>query len=205
MLLLHFLRQELASLGRADRLTPRGTGHPWLPAELVARLTAFDWPGNVRQLRNLARHLALTHHDVEQIRADDRLEKFFADEGAVDEDAVEADAVDEDAAPSVTPSSSPVDSKSWRQPSQISAEEVRAALRTHDFAVKPTARTLGISRASLYELIDRDPTLRRATEIGHQEIVDGLARQNGDIEALARELEISKHGLLHRMRELGIE
>jgi two-component system nitrogen regulation response regulator GlnG len=62
-LLLHFLRQELAALGAAERLRAvADTEQPWLEAPLVARLAAYDWPGNVRQLRNVARHLAIAGH-----------------------------------------------------------------------------------------------------------------------------------------------
>src|SRR6185436_10805557 len=32
---------------------------PWLPASLVARLSRHDWPGNVRQLRNVVRQLVV--------------------------------------------------------------------------------------------------------------------------------------------------
>ena len=55
-----FLRQELEAMGEGERLEdpgPRGT--PWLPAPVVARLAAADWPGNVRQLRNVARQIAI--------------------------------------------------------------------------------------------------------------------------------------------------
>src|SRR6185369_2634420 len=55
-----FLRQELEALGEAGRLDDPGPrGDPWLPAPLVARLAAADWPGNVRQLRNAARQIAI--------------------------------------------------------------------------------------------------------------------------------------------------
>ena len=53
-LLLHFLRHELAGIGEANRLDPTAAGFDarWLPPSLVARLARYDWPGNVRQLRN---------------------------------------------------------------------------------------------------------------------------------------------------------
>ena len=59
-LLIHFLRRELATLGEAYRLEPGAPDAPlWLPPGLVARLARYDWPGNVRQLRNVARQIAI--------------------------------------------------------------------------------------------------------------------------------------------------
>ncbi|MEM7584996.1 MAG: sigma 54-interacting transcriptional regulator, partial [Acidobacteriota bacterium] len=59
-LLVHFLSQELMALGEGDLIEAFGSlERPWLPAKLVARLARFDWPGNVRQLRNVARRLVI--------------------------------------------------------------------------------------------------------------------------------------------------
>ncbi|MEM7357009.1 MAG: sigma 54-interacting transcriptional regulator, partial [Acidobacteriota bacterium] len=55
-LFFHFLRRELDAIGQAARLDlPQSGQKPWMSAALCARLAAFDWPGNVRQLRNVAR------------------------------------------------------------------------------------------------------------------------------------------------------
>jgi two-component system nitrogen regulation response regulator GlnG len=51
-LLAHFLDHEWRSLGVVGP-------PPWPCADAVARLATADWPGNVRQLRNVARRLAL--------------------------------------------------------------------------------------------------------------------------------------------------
>ena len=72
-LLYHFLARELAQLGGATESLPSS----WPPASLVARLARDDWPGNVRQLRNVARRLAATHcathHDAGTALAGDDL------------------------------------------------------------------------------------------------------------------------------------
>src|SRR6185312_11931949 len=62
-----FLRQELDAMGEGGRLDDPGPrGEPWLPAPLAARLAAADWPGNVRQLRNVARQIAIANRGAAQ-------------------------------------------------------------------------------------------------------------------------------------------
>src|SRR6185369_15510863 len=54
-LFFHFLREELAGVGEEDRLADHGPeARPWPPAEWIAHLASAPWPGNVRQLRNVA-------------------------------------------------------------------------------------------------------------------------------------------------------
>ncbi len=58
-LLLHFLRNEFDTQGRLDELySLDDNGMSWLGASIVAWLARYPWPGNVRQLRNVARHIA---------------------------------------------------------------------------------------------------------------------------------------------------
>ena len=59
-LVLHFLRAECAQLGRPfllDRADVETA--PWLPLAVLAALASYDWPGNVRQLRNAVRQMVL--------------------------------------------------------------------------------------------------------------------------------------------------
>ncbi|MEM1182824.1 MAG: sigma 54-interacting transcriptional regulator [Acidobacteriota bacterium] len=93
---------------------------------------------------------------------------------------------------------------SYRSPDTIGEEELIEALRRHAFRVLPTAKTLGISRTSLYALIDRFPRIRKASEIPPGEIEACLSRHGGDRTAAAAELEVSQKGLSRRMTELGM-
>ena len=57
--------------------TSRTAERPWLPAPLVARLAAYDWPGNVRQLRNMARQLAIAGSAAEEAPWGPRFERLL--------------------------------------------------------------------------------------------------------------------------------
>src|SRR6185503_9360810 len=78
-LLLHFLRMELASTGELERLERQHEDpHLWLPAVLVARFARFGWPGNIRQLRNAARQLAIASRGAPEARVDPVLDRLLA-------------------------------------------------------------------------------------------------------------------------------
>ncbi|WP_437667290.1 sigma 54-interacting transcriptional regulator [Sorangium sp. So ce1182] len=67
-LLVRFFREELARIGEAHRLAPPGPADtPWLPASVVARLADHDWPGNIRELRNVVRQLVLGSRGQERL------------------------------------------------------------------------------------------------------------------------------------------
>ena len=59
-MVVHEWREELGadSLLQPPPSAPPAS-RPWAPASLVARLARYDWPGNVRQLANVARRLAV--------------------------------------------------------------------------------------------------------------------------------------------------
>ena len=76
-LLVHFLSQELTSLGDVVPVEKRGSiEQPWLPAKLVAHLARFDWPGNVRQLRNVARRLVIEGRHQNRLEWSPKLDKL---------------------------------------------------------------------------------------------------------------------------------
>lgn len=62
-----FVREELARLDRASLLDDATRRRPWLGASVLAALTRHAWPGNVRQLRNVARQIALAAHDADEV------------------------------------------------------------------------------------------------------------------------------------------
>ncbi|HOX43874.1 MAG TPA: sigma 54-interacting transcriptional regulator [Myxococcota bacterium] len=185
-LLVHLLRLELAAAGRPERLDPAGPGQaPWLPAGLVAELTRRPWPGNVRQLHNLARHLVTTFATAEQVDA-----------------AAALQALDEPVPPPGQRAAAPPAPAA--RAGELEPQAALEALRAHGFKVKAAAAALGISRTTLYALMEQIPGLRKARDLGREELERGLAECGGDLEALAARLEVSPHGLKLRLKELGL-
>ena len=194
-LLVHFLRLELERIG--DTLPPRvATGEePWLPADLVARLARYSWPGNVRQLQNVARQLAIDGHGQPVLLDTPGLKDLMPE-------------VESPSKPSVAVVPQPVPTspklRRSRRPSEVSEEELLAALRSHRWNLKAAADALGVARTSLYLLLERSPNVRPAAEIPPEEIRQAWERCGGDLEAMAGGLEVSARALRQRLKDLKL-
>jgi two-component system nitrogen regulation response regulator GlnG len=189
-LLIHFLRHELARLGEEARLDPASPSfHPrWLPPSLVARLARYDWPGNVRQLRNVARQLVIGSRGLDTLDGS-RLESLLVDASLLS---------------SGNHPLHPVKPER-RKPSEVSEEEVIEALRASRWDIKAAAERLHISRPSLYNLMETSSKIRRASDLDPGEIARCHRELGGDLDAMAERLEVSKRSLGRRVRELKLE
>ena len=201
-LLVHFLREELERIGEGHRLEQSDpTESPWLPASIVARLARYPWPGNVRELRNLMRQLVIQSRGADSIRVGPQVEQVLRRAEAMPDASPQAeeDTAEQPAAPAQPKR------PSYRPPSEVDEDELVAALADNRYLVKPTAQQLGVSRSSLYSLMDKSSRVRKASELTREEIEASLERTGGDLEALVDELQVSGNGLQMRMKELGIE
>ncbi|HEX3526301.1 MAG TPA: sigma 54-interacting transcriptional regulator [Thermoanaerobaculia bacterium] len=202
-LLLFFLRQELAAIGEESRLRPpEGSAPLWLPASIVARLARLDWPGNVRQLRNAVRQIVIDSRRAATVEIGPQIERLLREASRAPESAGLAAAPQPPAPARLARKRTAAGT--YRAPSEVPAEEVVAALRDHDWEVKPAAQRLGISRPSLYLLMSKIPGLRKAADLSRAEILEERAQCGGDLAAAAQRLEVSRSGLLLRMKQLGL-
>ena len=208
-LLVHFLREELESVGEAGRLEGAGV-LGWLPSSIVARLARHDWPGNVRQLRNVARQIAIGSRGAATVRIGPQLERVLheavADGAAAagGAGAAEGESGAAEGRPGPRPSEPP-HRPDYRDPSEVAEEELLAALRNNRWAIKPTAADLGVSRTSLYALIDRSPSVRKAVDLEPDEIAEASRACAGDLGAMSERLEVSPSGLRQRIKDLGLK
>ena len=181
-----FLGQELEAMGEGGRLDDPGPrGAAWMPAPLVARLAAADWPGTVRQLRNAARQIAIGNRGAAQAALPPTVASLL------------------ESRPGAHPAAAPARA-AYRRPADVGEEELLAALAANRWKLVPTAAQLGISRTALYTMIDRCAGIRKAADLDRAEIVEAMARHGRDLDAVVEELRVSRHGLQLRMTELGL-
>jgi two-component system nitrogen regulation response regulator GlnG len=199
-LFLHFLLEELRSIGEEHRLTSRKDDAPlWMPASVVARLARYNWPGNVRQLRNAVRQLVIASRSSEVVEISPQIERLLR-EVAPTPTLAETETFE-----SPPPPRRRAEAAEYRSPSEVTEPELVEALRATRWEVKLAAERLGISRPSLYLLIEKFPSIRKAVDLTREEILEARQLCGGRLDAMVDRLEVSKKGLQQRMTQLGIE
>ena len=195
LLFYHFARLELVALGEAWRLEPESAhSEPWLPAPLASRLVRHSWPGNIRQLRNLTRQLVISSRGQPRLQVDPLIDQELA--SAVAPPFAHLATPMEGAAPGPA---------QRRKPSEVSEEELLAALRQSSWDMQAAADQLGINRASVYYLIDKSSHIRTVKDLSAEELIHCFHECQGSLDAMVRRLEVSKRALYRRVRELGLE
>jgi len=186
-LLAAFLKAEAEALGEKKRLAyddPHAP--PWLPAPLVGRLARYSWPGNVRQLKNVIRQLVIGNRGMAKIVASPALEALLNEPSAHD-------------APAQPLKSARI------KPSAISDDVLLEALRHNRWEVKATAAWLGISRTSLHSRLDKCDRMRKAIDLGLEELTACFQDCDGDLNKMVDRLEVSRSSLARRLKELRLD
>jgi len=193
-LFVHFARDELQAIGESHRLSPADPyAEPWMPAQLAAQLVRHPWPGNLRQLKNIARRLVIESRGLPRLQIDPRLAAELAAEGPRAAQGALG------SRPSIDLASLP-----RRKPSEVTEAELLEALRACAWDLKATADRLQIQRPSIYHLIERHPGIRTAGDLGAEEITRCFRDCDGDVDAMVARLQVSKRALIRRIRELGL-
>jgi two-component system nitrogen regulation response regulator GlnG len=190
-LLAHFFQEELEQTGELDVIDNQPGRKPWLPTDVASSLIRFDWPGNVRQLRNVVRQIVISSRGEPHARLDHTLLELFG--GASSRVAGPDDEPD-----------APAGDTAARSTNEISEERLLEALKANAWAIRPTAEALGIPRSSLYDLMRKSSSIRAASDIEDDEIREAHARCSGDVTAMANDLRVSERGLTLRMRGLDL-
>jgi two-component system nitrogen regulation response regulator GlnG len=163
---------------------------PVLPLELVVEIACHDWPGNIRQLGHTLRRAALLvqHGGTPQLEQLVRLTPAPAGSAARLAPVV-------DTAPSAPEAPR-------RKPSDITDAEVLQAMAGNEWNIQAAARTLGISRPTMYKLLDGHREIRWAERIPAEEIERALAACAGDIGRCAEVLRTPTESLRREVRRL---
>lgn len=179
ILLRAFLDEERRSAGLPSRSGSPASldvpAIPWLDAETVAVLAGHAWPGNVRELRNVARQLVARCGDQP---------------GAV---------LPIGLLPTPTTPEPPTVTPTKQAPSDIDDATLAAVLSAHDWAVRPSARALGISKTTLYDLMERSPAVVLVKQLSDDAVDASVDAADGNVRAAARALRVSAAALKQRL------
>ena len=192
------LVRHFAELSLAEQSRDRDKGRldlRWLRGSLFTRLALHEFPGNVRQLKNVVHQLSIIASQAAPGEMAQRLEELLSAESAPRP---------ESSATASAPSISSEKKVPHRRPTDIDEEELIAALRENGFRILPTARALGLSRTSLYHMIERSSRLRKPVDFQAAELEAAAREHGGDARKMAAALEISQPGLEQRLRQLDL-
>jgi two-component system nitrogen regulation response regulator GlnG len=179
-LLVHFLEAELRELGSRGGLSAAGCGDELpLPVDLVTQLVLHPLPGNARQLRNLARHLALAARGKNGVVLDEGVERLLA----------------------LPPPSTPAaEAPSVRRAAEVTDEDLLAALEQNGWSPGKTAQSLSMPTSTLHDLMQRFG-IRRAADLSEDELSAAAVRCGGEVRAMAQVLRVSERALRLAMRQ----
>lgn len=178
---------------------------PTLPIDLVTQLACFDWPGNVRQLAHALRRAALLvqHGGVPQL---DQLVRMTpaAVETASTPPSTPAST---SALPPARPASPggdapPLPGAPRKRPAELGEQDVLDAMTDSGWNIQAAARTLGISRPTLYKLLEGHSQIRWAERIPAGEIAQALLACDGDVVRCAAALRTPTESLRREVRRL---
>lgn len=176
----HFLEGELRRAGRAElfeRIAVNSAA--WVPPTLIEALLASAWPGNVRELSNVSRRVAAVLH------ADADIHELI--------DGLRGAPIDGVSAAEEAPS-----------PAHFSDAALLAALEDNAWNISATARTLGLSRTTLYARIRRASEIGIAKDLTRAHLAELRARHGDDLEAMAAEARVSVRALQLRLQAVDL-
>lgn len=201
-----------------------------IPPSLINDMLNFEWPGNIRQLSNVLKRTLLSLQMGEYpllanmveapkitVTASAELRKVSANTSKAiapmsSVTAAKPSATNGSAAslnevnnsvndPTPAPvENTPVERKKLRD---LSEQDVVDAMHRHDWTIQYAADDLGISRPSMYKLIDANTQIRRVEQIPAEEIREQLNATNNHVEQCAARLKTPSEALRRHLKGLG--
>jgi two-component system nitrogen regulation response regulator GlnG len=181
-------REDIGVLARHFLRAYGQAGDCPLPTELVSRICNDAWPGNIRQLSHAMRRIALDLHcertpTLDETRSARQAATPAAATGARHED---------------------IPRRARRKPADVTPQELVAAMEQGHWQIRSAALHLGISRPSVYKLLQAHPQIRLPAQIPADEIRAALGACGGDVTHCASRLMTPAEALRRHVTTLGL-
>lgn len=195
------LRERREDIGVLVRhfLEAEAAGDAWsLPFELLSQVFNGNWPGNVRQLGHAMRRVALDLQagNVPVLEQSVMMPVVAQAGAAVNAGVASSSAVaDADAA-----ASRPV----RRKVSELSDDDLVEAMEKSQWQILAASKVLGISRPTVYKLLEAHPRIRFPANISEEEIRAAWEACEGDLQRCASRLMTPAEALRRHAGILGL-
>lgn len=185
------------------------------PGEILNSLFCYDWPGNVRQLAQVIRRVCLQLQAGQSPDLSGLLEQASAPAVLPSLTAVSAN-------PRLSPGNldsslmgtnssahslarnSHSAAQSRKKLHEISHDAVLTAMRNQRWEILAAAQELGVSRPSMYKLLEQHPQIRRAQDIPVTEIQSALQTSQQQIDRCAEILQTPAEALRRYLMLSGL-
>jgi two-component system nitrogen regulation response regulator GlnG len=184
VLILHFLENIRGNSGAPTEL----------PFDFVSDCVNYAWPGNVRQLAHILNRAVLALHAGQNPRLVDFVQ--FRKELEVESKS--------ESEPEQGPQARNMPTTRRKSIQDLTDEDVIAALHRNEWEIKASALDLGISRPTMYKLIDAHPAIRHPQEINIEDIKRSLQESGGEIGRCAALLLTPAEALRRYLHVLGL-
>lgn len=203
LLLTQFLRQAAQELGCEALFDPENLEFSTFWRKFFLQAISYDWPGNVRQLRNVAQQVLVNNRGSADLTLPEHLVNLFGQQNRL----LERPRSRTDVAVGNRPETSAESSRMLpprRKPSNIGDDELIAALENNRYDLKNTAEDLGISRAALYKMVESHPEFHKAGDLSIDQIAGCFHATGGDLDRMVAQLKVSKAALKRRLKEIRL-
>jgi len=181
-LILHFLNEEYEKLGLPNRLSDDSknpeTAHRWL--KIFEQLCCHSWPGNVRELRNIICQLVIHNQAAGAVLMPVHIHQLLKNSNKTIETKI---------------------AEPLRRYTDVTADELHQAMQKAKWEIMAAAKILGVSRQSIYKLIESDSELRMVGAIPRDELLAAYEKCEGDFLVMRDYLKASLPALRRRLRE----
>jgi two-component system nitrogen regulation response regulator GlnG len=198
-----------------------------IPPGLINDMLNFEWPGNIRQLSNVLKRTLLSLQMGEYpllanmveapkitFTASAELRKIVTNAGkAIAPVSSATSFTSNGSAASLSEANNslndsataPIENAAIERKKlrDLSEQDVVDAMHRHDWTIQYAADDLGISRPSMYKLIDANSQIRRVEQIPAEEIREQLNATNNHIEQCAARLKTPSEALRRHLKGLG--
>ncbi len=172
-----------------------------LPTSLISDLLIYDWPGNIRQLSHVLRRILLALQ-AGQPADFHQLVGISKERSSI---APAAQAVQPVHPVTGTVGKTVEVTQSARKKlTDLSEDDVLQAMIRHDWYIQGAAQELGISRPSMYKLLEQHSQIRKAEQIPVAELRAVLDASQGVIEQAAHKLKTPAESLRRYARIIAI-
>jgi len=187
LLMANLLRSSTEAVGAA------------LPTTLAGQFLAYHWPGNIRQLS----------HVLKRALSALQLGETPAFHSLVDAPALRVShggrpIVEVEAGAKVAEENAEAPPPVRKKLADITEQDVLEAMERQHWYIQGAATALGISRPSMYKLLEAHPQIRRPEQIAAEEIRRSLEASAGDWERCAAALKTPAEALRRHLRGLGL-